>query len=284
MALDLRQWNDIGRALWVDGVAAELEEQQPGWRFRLDRTPNAWGRLLLDDGWAGFEAPLPALCAHRSDLELLELNAVLPRACRIGLRAPDQPRLLLDVAIDDGDAAPSLCQAGMARVIADWSWLGGTPRTATPVEPLPTDTLLEWIRAGGWICEKRESGRIAIDLETHGHHQQIYAQRDGEGRIAFAVPIARRPELPEASLSALARYLLRVSGRRRLVGGSLGARDACAPEVRFEVRLDWPLDVGLVGHALAALALTVHTCGREARAIAGGPLGGHYTAMWPQGA
>jgi hypothetical protein len=296
MALDLEQWEAIGRALCTAGVAAQLEESVPGWRFRLDPALSAWGRLLLDDGWAGFEAPLPSACRAASDWELLELNAVLPGACKIGLRPPDQRRLLLDIPLDNGAAAAERCRIGMVDLVGSWGWLSraesvaraaadvavtvSATAPATAVVARSEAVLVDWIRASGWLCEERDGGRVAVQLEGRGHPQQIWVAREETGLLRLTVPIARRRELAEESLAALGRYLLRVTGQRRQVCAAADARAASSAEIRFEVRLAEPLDAGLMDDGLGALALVVHTAGREARAMAVGDLAGHYAGMW----
>ncbi len=321
MPLELEQWEAIDRMLGDEGVGARLEESVPGWRFGLDQAQTEWARLLLDDEWAGFEAALPDARRGASDWELLELNAVLPGACKIGLRLTDQRRVLLDVPLDDGAAAAARCRLGLADLIACWSWLAragatgpmagsrlpdspaagspagdsaaegsratdspatppGSSVAAAPATPPGEGVPVDWIRAAGWTCQARPDGRVVVQPKARRQAQPIWVARETSGVLRLWTPIGGRQQLADTSLLGLGRYLLRVTGQRRLVRAAADLRDTSSPEVRFEVRLPEPLDAGLVDHGLSSLALAVVTAGREARALADGELAGHYAGMW----
>jgi len=279
MSLELEHWEAIDRMLGDAGNAAHLEESVPGWRFGLNQAQTEWARLLLDDEWAGFEAALPNACRGASDWELLELNAVLPGACKIGLRPSDQRRLLLDIPLDNGAAVPARCRMGMADLIACWTWLDRAV-PAGPVGRRGEGVPIEWIRAAGWSCQERGDGRIVVQSEVRGLQQPIWVGREESGLLRLWASLGPRQELAEASQLPLGRYLLRVAGQRRLVRAAADLRDASAAEIRFEVRLPEPLDAGLVDHGLTSLAVAIVTAGREARALASGSLAGHYAGMW----
>jgi hypothetical protein len=267
----------ILRVLEAAGIQAESGDRKFAWQFRLGPGSTEQGRLVLDDGWARIEADLPAAFRSRAEWELLEANAHLPGACRIGRTGDDGPGLLLDIPWDDEAALASGCRAGVTDFVEAWTCLhrgeapappaigrsGEAPAAATEASPAGelsasrVAALLSLVREAGYSGRERDHGHVVIDLGPRGFQRQVSVDCRADGMVRFRVSIATRLESEGATTSPLSDYLLRLSGRRRLVSPVADLRNRSSVELGLEARLREPLEAALIERALASLALTV---------------------------
>jgi hypothetical protein len=263
---------------------------------------------IIDGEWLELAAPFEDLT--HTDLDngcsLLSLNGRLSGASRVGRSREGLLEMRADAFIgtdaprSDGHREPADLTTRLRALCADFrsaihrlqgiepepsalapgSVAQASPGTIAPVAER-AGHLTRLCLDAGWPAVERASGDVSIALDA-GHATYQAHVLPGNGH-AFGATVPLLDAMPASPIcrSAVARMLLLVSTRVRLVKGVLvpvrgaespGVAIACAPAHSVEA----------IDRALSALAVACHLAGREIRALHDEELAREYLALFTE--
>jgi hypothetical protein len=273
-----------------------------------DGQPVSMRARITDGEWLELAAPLEDFTLTDLDHEcsLLSINGRLSGASRVGRSREGLVQMRADAFVEtdrwclDEHRGPADLTTRLRRLCADFR---SAIHLVQGIEPAPSafapgsvaqpasgtiSSVAE--RAGhltrlcleaGWPAVARASGDVSITLDA-GHATYQAHVLPGNGQ-AFAATVPLLDAMPASPIcrSAVARLLLLVSTRVRLVKGVLvpasgtespGVAAACEPAHSVEA----------IDRALSALAVACHLAGRELRALHDEELAREYLALFTE--